>query len=155
MPLQMDTNLCPFAEQAFGFRLSGYVFGSVSWERPTLAPQIIARHRTTSRRTAGRRAEFVTELGSSVRTCEAGTSGRIQVAYRIPYLNWPFRMDSLLGSTNPSCYRPKSVNPGCSSGRRPRGQWNFRSTSVILSSLMLACLVCISPSESNSQFSLP
>jgi len=31
MPLEMDTNLCPFALQALGFRLSEKVFGNVSW----------------------------------------------------------------------------------------------------------------------------
>lgn len=35
-------------------------------------------------------------------------------------------------------YSPSSVSPGCSSGRRPSGQWNLRSDSLMDMSLMQA-----------------
>jgi hypothetical protein len=35
-------------------------------------------------------------------------------------------------------YRPRSLNPGCSSGRLPSGQKNLRSDSSMGRSLMLA-----------------
>ena len=52
----------------------------------------------------------------------------------------------IVSPTN-SLLQPHFSQPGWTSGRRPGGQCNFRSTSVIRSSLMLACLVCISPSS--------
>ena len=51
--------------------------------------------------------------------------------------------------------RPSSVRPGWSSGRRPSGQWNLRSSALMGLSLMLACRSVIRPFSSNSQFSLP
>ena len=36
-------------------------------------------------------------------------------------------------------YKPNSLRPGWSSGRRPSGQKNFRSAAAIGKSLMLAC----------------
>ncbi len=51
--------------------------------------------------------------------------------------------------------RPRSLNPGWSSGRRPNGQWYFRSGSVMGRSLMDASRRRIRPLSSNSQFSLP
>ena len=56
------------------------------------------------------------------------------------------------------CFRlhsPKALNPGWSSGRRPRGQKNLRSDSVIGRSLMLAKRSIMKPCALNSQFSLP
>ncbi len=52
-------------------------------------------------------------------------------------------------------YSPSSDRPGCSSGRRPSGQWNLRSLSLIGISLMQAKRLAIKPFSSNSQFSLP
>ena len=51
--------------------------------------------------------------------------------------------------------RPSSVRPGWSSGRRPSGQWNLRSSALMGLSLMLAWRSVIRPFSSNSQFSLP
>src|SRR5262245_37132771 len=51
--------------------------------------------------------------------------------------------------------RPRSLNDGWSSGRRPSGQWYLRSLSLIGRSLMLAMRRRIRPCSSNSQFSLP
>jgi len=54
-----------------------------------------------------------------------------------------------------SPYRPSSERPGWSSGRRPRGQRNFRCSSVMGRSLMQAKRRAIRPFSANSQFSLP
>ena len=52
-------------------------------------------------------------------------------------------------------HKPSSERPGWSSGRRPSGQWYFRSFSAIGRSLMLAMRRCMKPCALNSQFSLP
>ncbi len=52
-------------------------------------------------------------------------------------------------------YSPNSLNPGCSSGRRPSGQRNLRSASSMDASLMLAWRTAMKPCSSNAQFSLP
>jgi enoyl-CoA hydratase/3-hydroxyacyl-CoA dehydrogenase len=54
-----------------------------------------------------------------------------------------------------SLYSPSSLSPGWSSGRRPSGQWNLRSDSLIGRSLMLAKRRIMKPCSLNSQFSLP
>lgn len=51
--------------------------------------------------------------------------------------------------------RPSSVNPGCSSGRRPKGPWKSRSCSLMARSLMRACRNFMSPLAANSPFSFP
>ena len=56
---------------------------------------------------------------------------------------------------HPFYQRPRSPKPGCSSGRRPSGQWYLRSEAEIGRSLMDANRDVISPSSLNSQFSLP
>jgi len=52
-------------------------------------------------------------------------------------------------------YSPRSLSDGQSSGRRPSGQWYFRSLSRIGASLMLATRRRIRPRSSNSHISLP
>ena len=65
------------------------------------------------------------------------------------------RTDIEVESAAPGTQSPRSLSEGCSSGRRPSGQWNKRSAALIGISLMLAWRSDISPSSANSQFSLP
>ena len=74
---------------------------------------------------------------------------------RLHRLRFPSRPGRSRSAGPAACYRPSSLSPGWSSGRRPSGQWYLRSASAIGRSLMLASRRRIRPSSSNSQFSLP
>ena len=103
------------------------------------AKTLIPMHYGTNAALPGTPAELLKAPGRQQRREGAGDAAGRQAGV----LNPPWR------------YRPSSLRPGCSSGRRPSGQWNRRCSGVIGRSLMLAKRRVMKPCALNSQFSLP